>query len=318
MADLRAAFEIGGIAVPPGSRRDVEIPVARLPTGTGISLPVSVLHGRRDGPRLWLSAAIHGDELNGVEIVRRVLRETDPRRLAGTIVGVPIVNVFGFLSESRYLPDRRDLNRSFPGSVRGSLASRLAALFMSEVVERCTHGIDLHTGSDGRANLPQVRADLDDAETARLAVAFGAPVMIDARLRDGSLREAATRRGSRVLLYEAGEAARFDRESIRFGVDGVRRVLSELGMTAGPGPRGEVQPLRATATHWIRARGSGILVLETRLGARVAVGDSLGTLSDALQRRSAEVRSTHAGLIIGITTNPLVHRGDAVANLAEC
>ncbi|MFW6198438.1 MAG: M14 family metallopeptidase, partial [Acidobacteriota bacterium] len=162
-------FEIGGERVAPGETRRLDLPVARLPTQQMLSLPVKVLHGSRPGPRLWLSAAIHGDEVNGVEIIRRVLDAVRPEELAGTVVAVPIVNVFGFVQQSRYLPDRRDLNRSFPGSRRGSLAARLARLFLTEVVERCSHGIDLHTGSLHRSNLPQVRGDLDDPETRRCA-----------------------------------------------------------------------------------------------------------------------------------------------------
>ncbi|MEQ8963814.1 MAG: succinylglutamate desuccinylase/aspartoacylase family protein, partial [Coleofasciculus sp. C2-GNP5-27] len=152
---------IGGITVAPGERKRTEIPVARLPTQTLLSLPITVINGVEAGPRLWISAAIHGDEINGVEIIRQVLERINPSQLHGVLIAVPIVNVFGFIEQSRYLPDRRDLNRSFPGSPRGSLASRLADLFMTEVVSRCTHGIDLHTAAQHRTNLPQIRANLD-------------------------------------------------------------------------------------------------------------------------------------------------------------
>ena len=148
-------IEIGGTKIPPAQRRRIEIPVARLPTQTMLSLPVVAINGFADGPTLWVSAAIHGDELNGVEIIHRVLQQISPHKLRGTLIAVPIVNVFGFIEQSRYLPDRRDLNRSFPGSKRGSLASRLANLFMEEIVSRSTHGIDLHTASAHRHNLPQ-------------------------------------------------------------------------------------------------------------------------------------------------------------------
>jgi predicted deacylase len=185
-------LRIGDTLVQPGSTGRVDLPVARLPTQTHLSLPVAIIHGARPGPTLWLSAALHGDEIGGVEIIRRVLSRVSAPRLDGSLIAVPIVNVFGFISQSRYLPDRRDLNRSFPGSARGSLAARLAHLFMTEVVKQCTHGIDLHTGSSHRRNLPQIRADLDDPDTRRIATAFGATVMIHSRVRDGSLREAAT------------------------------------------------------------------------------------------------------------------------------
>jgi predicted deacylase len=194
--------EVAGTTVAPGRRQLVEVPVARLPTATRLNLPIIVLNGLRPGPKLWLSAVVHGDELNGLEIIRRVLEVVRPRRLAGMLLAVPVVNVFGMVTETRYLPDRRDLNRSFPGSPKGSLAAQLANLFMTNVVAACDMGIDLHTGSDHRFNLPQIRGDLEDPTTLRLARAFGAPVSVHAPLRDGSLREACRRRGIPVVVYE--------------------------------------------------------------------------------------------------------------------
>jgi uncharacterized protein len=186
---------VAGTTVAPGRRQLVEVLVARLPTATRLNLPIMVLNGQRSGPKLWLSAVVHGDELNGLEIIRRVLELVRPRRLAGTLLAVPVVNVFGMVTETRYLPDRRDLNRSFPGSPNGSLAAQLAHLFMTNVAAACDMGIDLHTGSDHRFNLPQIRGDLEDPTTLRLAQAFGAPVSVHSPLRDGSLREACRRRG---------------------------------------------------------------------------------------------------------------------------
>ena len=174
---------------------------------------------------------MHGDEIAGVEIIRRVTRSLNARTMSGTLIAVPIVNVHGFLNGDRYLPDRRDLNRSFPGSSNGSLAARIANLFMTEIVKRCDVGIDLHTGSDHRTNLPHVRGDLDDPETRKLAEAFGAPIMLHARVRDGSLRAAATESGATMLLYEGGEAWRFDgRRHRRSASQGIRHVLAELAM----------------------------------------------------------------------------------------
>ncbi|WP_051063451.1 succinylglutamate desuccinylase/aspartoacylase family protein, partial [Ilumatobacter nonamiensis] len=210
----RPSFSIGDLDVAAGRSAIGQLPISRLVTGNQISIPINVFHGRNEGPVIWLSAAVHGDEIAGVEIIRRALSTIVPRTLAGTIVAVPIVNVHGFLSGDRYLPDRRDLNRSFPGSPGGSLAARVANIFMTEIVQRCDVGIDLHTGSDHRTNLPQIRADLDDPRTRDLAIAFGAPLIMHAKLRDGSMRAAATATGSTVLLYEGGEAWRFDREAI--------------------------------------------------------------------------------------------------------
>ncbi|GIW72300.1 MAG: deacylase [Planctomycetota bacterium] len=310
---------IAGVEVAPGTSEHLEIPVAELPTETYLSLPVAVVHGREPGPRLWLSATIHGDEANGIEIIRNVLERVEPRRLRGTLIAVPIVNVFGFIQQSRYLPDRRDLNRCFPGSPRGSLAARLAHLFMREVVAHCTHGIDLHTGANHRSNLPQIRADLRDRPTRRCAEAFNAPVMMHSRARDGSLREAATRRGLKVLLYEGGEAQRFDREAIEIGTGGVLRVMTHLGMGQF---RHRKQPahghsVELVSSVWVRARRGGILRLQTRLGERVAEGQQLGTIADAFGEHPLAVRAPVEGIVIGLNKMPLVNQGDAIAHIGQ-
>ena len=200
---------IDGQTIKPGERKKIFLRIAALYDYTDISIPIEVIRGKVDGPILFISAAIHGDEINGVEIVKRVLKRVSIDKLKGTLIAIPIVNVFGFNNLSRYLPDRRDLNRSFPGQKNGSLASRLASIFMKEIVHKCTHGIDLHTGAVHRTNLPQIRACLDDAATKTLAKSFGVPVVIDSTLRDGSLREAARRKGIPMLLFEGGEALRF-------------------------------------------------------------------------------------------------------------
>lgn len=308
--------KVAGQMIQPGERRRIELPTGVLATGSALPLPLEVLHGTRPGPRIWMSAAIHGDELNGVEIIRKLLSELNPHRLAGTILAVPIVNVQGFLLESRYLPDRRDLNRSFPGSPRGSMASRLAHLFMQEVVRGCSLGLDLHTGSDQRTNLPQIRADLSDPETARLARAFGAPILIHAGLRDGSLRAAATAGDTRVLVFEGGEARRFDRSVIEAGTSGVLRVLRELGMR-GSGPIPPTQPsLESRSTSWVRAGRGGLLRLDVDLGERVEKGRRIGVIRDAFGDHALPVRSNRSGVVVGLTRSPTVNRGDALVHLA--
>lgn len=313
----RASFEIGPVRVRPGRHTALALPITRLVTGADVDLPVRVVHGRDDGPVVWIDAAIHGDEAVGVEVVRQVLAGLDPRQMAGTLIAVPIVNVLGFMNGSRYLPDRRDLNRSFPGSARGSLASRIAHLMMTEVVDKCEVGIDLHTGSDRRTNLPQIRADLDDPRTRELAAAFAAPAMLHARLRDGSLRHAARESGAKVLLYEAGEAWRMDDWAVDAGVLGVRRVLAALGMT----PPVEEEPPTPSAVSWrsgwVRARGTGMLHLETRLGDVVSQGQRLGGLFDSFGKRVRLVHADRAGMVVGRTEAPLVNSGDAVVHIAE-
>jgi len=310
-------FTIAGVQVAPGSRRHVEIPVARLPTDTSLSLPVSVVNGRRAGPKVWLNAVIHGDELNGVEVIRQVLNVLRPRELAGTVVAVPVVNVFGFVSENRYLPDRRDLNRSFPGSPRGSLAAQLAHLFMSEVVDRCDYGLDFHTGSDHRTNLAQLRVDLSNPEVERLALAFGAPATVDAVYRDGSLRWACRQRGIPLLVFEGGEAHRFNETAIRAGVDGTMRVLAELGMWDGTVRPPDHPTTIVRHSAWERARRSGIVRIDVYPGQPVERGDVLGVIGDALGARRSPVRASRSGIVLGYTRNPLVSQGDALVHIAD-
>jgi predicted deacylase len=316
-ASPRAPFEIADVKAPPGKLTQVELRVARLPTGMWLSIPVGVLHGKKPGPAIWLSAAIHGDELNGVPIIRHVLDHIDPKELSGTILAVPMVNVFGLIQASRYLPDRRDLNRCFPGAKRGSSASQLAHLFMTEVVERCELGFDLHTGSGGRTNLPQVRGDLDQPETLRLAREFGAPMLLHSRLRDGSLRAAARELGKTVLVYEAGEANRFNPEAIDIGVEGILRGMASLGMiehTVDPPP---LPPLISRSSSWLRARRSGFCEMTLRLGAQVAEGDGVAVVFDPLGQTRSVVRAKTDGVLVGHVTSPIVNRGDAVAHIAE-
>ena len=312
----REPFRIADHTIPAGRQARLELPIARLMSGTPVALPVLVVHGRQDGPAVWLTAAVHGDELNGIEIIRRVLEVVRPGSMAGTVIAVPVANVHGFNRGERYLPDRRDLNRSFPGSSRGSLASRIAHLMMTEVIARCSFGIDLHTGSDHRINLPQVRADLDDPGTLELARVFGAPVAIHSKTRDGSLRQAATEAGSMVLLYEAGEAARFDDSALRAGTHGVLRVLEHLGVVSGvASPPGPVRLSRST--RWQRAGQSGILHLGVQLGEEVAKAQDVGTIYDPFGKRLARVRARVGGTVIGRTQRPLVNRGDAILHVAR-
>jgi len=315
---LNGPIIIGGITVARGERRIINLPVGRLYTQADLSMPVEVINGRRDGPRLFVSAAIHGDELNGVEIIRRLLRHSSLKRLRGTLIAVPVVNVHGLLHRSRYLPDRRDLNRSFPGSERGSLAARIAHLFMEEVVANSSFGIDLHTGAAHRDNLPQVRANLDDLETLRLAEAFGTPVLINADLRDGSLREAVADFGIPMLLYEGGEALRFGEVAIRTGLRGVLNVMRELGMLPGVKRKERlVEPVVARGSTWIRAPESGILWSSLILGARLTKGDVIGRIAAPLMNGEYAVEAPCDGILIGRTNLPLVYEGEALFHVAR-
>lgn len=315
---MREPFSIGGKQVAPGTRTEVNLPVPALYTHTPISCPVYVVHGKRAGPVLFLSGAIHGDEINGVEIIRRVLNRKSLRRIRGTLVAVPVVNVFGFIAQTRYLPDRRDLNRSFPGSDKGSLAARIAHLFLQEVVARCTHGVDLHTAAIHRDNFPQVRANLDDPEIDRMARAFNAPVIINTTIAPGTLRNAASELNVPVIVYEAGEALRFDEVAIRAGVKGVISVMRELGMLPKLTTRGSLlKPYVARSSTWIRAHKSGIMRANRSLGEKVAKNEILGVISDPFGSRDEEVRAAHEGIIIGRTNIPLVNEGEALFHIAR-
>lgn len=322
MAKVRAADEdlvIHGTVVKPGQRATIDLPVAKLYTHTPVAMPLHVVRGKKPGAIMFVSAAIHGDEINGVEVIRRVLQAPTLARLSGTLIAIPIVNVYGFIQHSRYLPDRRDLNRNFPGSEKGSLTARLAYLFTKEIVERCDYGIDIHTGAQHRNNLPQVRANLQDAETARLARAFGVPVVLNSDTRDGSLREAASELGIPTLLYEAGEALRFDELSIRTGVHGVLNVMRELKMLPRNkgGQRLPPAPLLARASTWVRAPGSGIVRFLVELGAHVDKNQVLGIVADPFGDRETQVVSPHQGLIIARTNLPLANEGDALFHVAR-
>jgi predicted deacylase len=314
-------IRIGDTLVKPGTRAEITLPVADLYTATSLGMPVQVVCGRKAGPVLFVSAAIHGDELNGVEIVRRLLKRKVIRSIRGTLIAVPIVNVHGFLDQSRYLPDRRDLNRSFPGSPKGSIAARLANLFIKKIVSVADFGIDLHTGAINRANLPQIRANLDDARTLELARAFGAPVIIDSQVRDGSLRGCAAELGIPTLIYEAGEALRFDETSIRAGLRGIFNVMRAIGMLPEQKTTGRkkkvVEPVVARSTRWIRAPESGIVNNRARLGSRVVEGERLATINDPIGRREDVIHAPLDGIVIGRSNLPLAHEGDALFHLGS-
>ena len=311
-------MQINGELIQPGTRKTVGLPLPKLYTHTPISMPVHIIRGKKDGPRLFICAALHGDEINGVEIIRRILQLPSLSRLRGTLIAVPAVNLYGLIHHSRYLPDRRDLNRSFPGSEKGSLAARIARFFINEIVTQCTHGIDLHTGAIHRSNLPQIRANLENEETRLLAKAFGTPVILNSVERDGSLREVASGMGVPVLLYEAGEALRFDEMSIRAGVKGVVNVLRFLGMLPKTRKKRSVtEPVEARSSSWVRAPASGMLRILKPLGQKMRKGDLLALIDDLYGEEVTRVEAPFSSIIIGRTETPLIHEGEALFHLAR-
>ena len=314
----RAAFTFAGKTIAAGDRQVVDLPLSRLADHTRMNLSVDVIHGRREGPVMFVSGAIHGDEIIGVEVIRRVSDQKALSRLRGTLILVPIVNAYGFITHSRYLPDRRDLNRSFPGSAKGSLAAQLAHTFMTEVVRKCQYGIDIHSGAIHRANLNQIRADFSDPDVKTMAMAFGAAVMLDSQLRDGSLREAAQTHGCRTLLYEAGEALRFDEMPIRIGVRGVLNVMRHVGMLAPlKQPRKMPVSTFCQSSPWVRAPIGGIMRPYKGLGDHVAEGEVIAVMSGPLGDGATDVISPADGIIIGRSNMPIMNRGDAMFHVAS-
>lgn len=308
---------IGGHTIMPGEQKNIELPTVRLYTDTSMGIPIFVKRGKKPGPAIFVSAAIHGDELNGIEIISRLIKSKAINSLRGTLIAVPMVNGYGVLNQSRYLPDRRDLNRCFPGSAKGSLAGRIAHLFMREVVAKCDYGIDLHTGAIHRSNLPQIRANLDDEVTFGMAKAFAVPVLIDSNLRDGSLRQCADELGIPMLLYEAGQALRFDELSIKVGVKGITNVMRHLGMLPkARTKKGPIEPFVARNSGWVRAPDSGFVIHKKELGDRVLEGDVLAEIKKPLGDVTSNIKSHADGIIIGKQNIPLVQEGEAVYHIA--
>jgi predicted deacylase len=317
MADL----VIGGQKIKKGERKTFDIPLPSLYTHANVPMTVHVINGRQAGPCLFVCAAVHGDEINGIEIIRRLTQAPALRAMKGTLIAVPIVNVYGFVRHSRYLPDRRDLNRVFPGSEKGSLAGRLASTFLTEIVDKCTHGIDLHTAAIHRDNLPQIRATFSEgSETEKLARAFSAPVILNADLRDGSLRAIAAERGIPLLVYEGGEALRYDEMSIRIGLRGIIQVMKKLGMIRSEVSKRKRQlpePVIARSSAWARSSKSGLLRTMVSLGAKVTKGDVLGAVSDPFYLSDEDIIAPNSGLIIGKTNLPIVTEGEALFHIAR-
>jgi predicted deacylase len=277
-----------------------------------------VIRGKQNGPTVFISAAIHGDELNGIEIIRRLRKLQVLKKLKGTLILVPIVNIYGVMTLSRYLPDRRDLNRNFPGSAKGSLASRIAKIFFDEIVDKCDLGIDIHTASIHKSNLPQVRTNIDNEYTLKLAKAFEAPVIMHSEVRDGSLRATAEDSGTPILLYEAGEALRFDEKSIRIGVKGLVNVLVQLEMLPkNTSKKRKKVPIVTKMSRWVRASKSGMVRTIKALGDTVNEDDVIAYIDDPFEDDAYELKAPFKGIIVGKSAIPLVQEGDAVFHIAK-
>lgn len=310
-------FELAGHSIKPGTSETIDIPVSRLSTDTEISMRVRVIHGKKPGPVMFVSGSVHGDEIIGVEVVRRLLKSVSPNRLQGTLLCVPIVNAYGFVAHQRYLPDRRDLNRCFPGTAKGSLASQLAYCFTTEIIARCSIGVDIHTAGLHRENLPQVRISENRPKAEELATVFGAPAIIVSKLREGSLRQTAADHDCDVLLIEAGEALRFDELSIRVAVQGILRTMHHLGMGVKLPRKAGAKSIRSRRSMWVRAPEGGIFRATKPAGALVGKGEAVGFLADPFGDKDIAVESPIRGIIIGRSNLPVVNQGDALVHIAE-
>lgn len=305
---------IAGQEIQPGEFREININIARLPSHTQIETPIYISRAVDDGPTLALMAGMHGDEINGMEIVRRIIDRGLHHVKRGTVVCMPIINVYGFLNYSRDVPDGKDVNRSFPGNKSGSLASRVAYHLMHDVIPFIDCGIDFHTGGAMRTNYPQVRAVLRDDKNIALANAFCAPFTIDAPFRPNSLRREASRKGKNIIVYEAGESLRFDYQAIEEGVAGTLRLMKHLNMVdAAPDPNEQNRVIWSTS--WVRAKHAGLFQTNVKAGQLVQRGDWVGTITDPFGEFKEEVKASVTGYVIGLNNRPVINAGDALMHL---
>jgi predicted deacylase len=309
-----AEMTINNIEINPGDNLLVRLNISKLPSGTQIDIPIHVSRAMEPGPVLLLMAGMHGDEVNGIETIRRMIRRRMLQPLRGTVLAVPILNIYGFLNFSREVPDGKDVNRSFPGSPNGSLASRVAARFTQEILPLIDYGLDFHTGGASRSNYPQIRCELDNAQSAVLAQEFGAPFILNSKLRPGSLREEASKMGKSILVYEAGESLRFDENSINTAIEGAMRVMHHLGMTDTSVPMSQ-PPVVCKKTTWIRARRAGLFRSFVKNGQAINRGQQVGTVADPFGYASHPITSPVSGYVIGLNHMPVVNQGDAILNI---
>lgn len=297
-----------------GEDKQLYLRVARLPTYTNIDLPVRVIRSENPGPVVLLTGGLHGDEINGIEIVRRLLTKKLLKLEKGSVVAIPLMNIYGFIQNVRGVPDGKDINRSFPGSKNGSLAKLVAYVIMKEIIPQIDIGLDFHTGGNSRANFPQIRCVLNVEKNIELAKAFAPPVIIHSSLIDKSFRKAAYKKKKQILVYETGESLRFDESGIQEGVNGTLRLLKYLEMLKeAPEPNSfEIYE----KSEWIRASFAGLYHPKVKLGDVVNKGMFIGAITDPFGDETKRIKSKFEGRIIGINNCPVVHKGDAILNIA--
>ena len=305
-----------GKRVGPGEVLEAELKVSETILHQPMRIPVTVARGEEDGPILFVKSDLHGDEISGIAIVRRLLSGIERTLVRGTLVAVPVANRFGLDARDRYLPDRRDLNRAFPGHPRGHMAARIADVLFRKVVLPCDAGVDLHTAAEGNTNLCHIRGDARRPAVLRLMKAFGTPVMVDGPGPKGSLRRAATEKGVPTLLFEAGEPDRFQRHVVEVGLQGLVRLMHGLGMVEEHPPRPALQIMVRTS-EWVRSDHGGILDLRVEPGDLVRKGQEVGSITEPLGKHIDHVKATASGIVLGTSTTPLVFPGMAIAHIGH-
>ena len=311
-------FSVSGIRVAAGETKEIYLKVSESFLSSGIQVPVTVIRGRKPGPTALVLAAIHGDEINGADIVRRLIFDVNHEELSGTLIAIPVVNIPGFLGQTRYLPYHRDLNRYFPGKRKGNNAERFAFRLFTEIIQKCDFGIDLHTAASGRMNLPHVRGDMTHPKVRKLARAFGATVLIDQPGVRGSLRREATEIGVPIILFEAGETGRFSQRVSLVGLRGVLNVLTEMGML--PEKANFMRPpfqVFVKASDWVIAEKGGILDLAIKPGDLIYQGDMIGAVLNPFGKTVTQIRAPVTGIVIGVTTAPLTIPGTGIVHVAK-
>ncbi|MCJ7466380.1 MAG: succinylglutamate desuccinylase/aspartoacylase family protein [Maribacter sp.] len=315
-------IEILGHAISPGKGVQLNLDIAKLHTRTKIEVPVIVQRGKAEGPSLLITGGIHGNEINGVEIIRQLVSNKYNIPEKGTTICIPVVNVFGFLNQKRQFPDGRDLNRVFPGSPRGSLASRFAYHIVKEITPLVDYCIDYHTGGDSRFNVPQIRINYGDVDSLELANVFGAPFIIKSEHREKSFRETLHKYYKKVLLYEGGKSMHIDHEITKIGLQGALRVMQHLGMRdftkeLGDPPKKRTEPIIVSSSKWLRAKYSGMFHPKIEVGQFVKRGDLLGSISDPFGYFERRIKALFPGYILCINQSPIVNQGDAIFHISQ-
>ncbi|MEM9829540.1 MAG: succinylglutamate desuccinylase/aspartoacylase family protein [Bacteroidota bacterium] len=304
-----------GVDIPRGETHKVEVNISRLPSRSPIDIYITIARAKQTGPVLLLMGGLHGDEINGVEIVRRIVEQNLHQPIRGTVICIPIINIYGFINFSRYVPDGKDVNRSFPGNKNGSLASRVAYYLTKDIIPKIDVGVDFHTGGADRSNFPQIRCMMNDAQNQKLAQAFNAPFTLHAKYRPKSLRQTAARQGKRILVYEGGESARFDENAIQQGINGTIRLMRYLGITDAEAPEPTYSNHLVSRSSWVRARTSGIFQCSVKNGVEVKKNQLMGYMTDPFGDFKEPIKSPATGYVIGLNNNPIHHQGDAIAHI---